>query len=271
MPSNTLIHKPAKWAFDKGHVASEWQDIARDLIYAVPFWEGGGEALEIVNGVQSTREDIVNVSWVGTDKGPAVKSAGGASDRINLGPLPLLEGLLAHSIVIYIERLADGIQDRILGSNSTDYILTWWSDDKFYWDVANTSQRATTGAISAGRYVIALINDGSASLNRKIYIDGIFQAEVTDPDTVPSGGFPYYLFDSSVNIRVFAGTIYSFMAWNRALTLPEIKKLARDPFGPFRMDEDIEWLAVAAAGGGATPHGPLGHPLWGPLAGPVAA
>ncbi len=25
-----------------------------------------------------------------------------------------------------------------------------------------------------------------------------------------------------------------------------------------------------AAVGGANPHGPLGHPLWGPLAGPVA-
>ncbi len=33
----------------------------------------------------------------------------------------------------------------------------------------------------------------------------------------------------------------------------------------FVMNED------QAAAGGATPHGPLGHPFWGPMAGPVAA
>lgn len=55
-------------------------------------------------------------------------------------------------------------------------------------------------------------------------------------------------------------------------TIPPIlaqhAQLAHDPFGPFRMKEDVGWLAVAAVGG-ANPHGPLGHPLHGPFGGPL--
>lgn len=51
--------------------------------------------------------------------------------------------------------------------------------------------------------------------------------------------------------------------------LPALLQWVDDPWGPMRVVEDEFGFVVAAAG--ANPHGPLGHPLHGALAGPIAA
>ncbi len=73
------------------------------------------------------------------------------------------------------------------------------------------------------------------------------------------------------NDNLFDGWIAHACYWDRGLTDKEFA----DHYSPeFRWDlidneaAEVRAVAVAAV---ANPHGPLGHPLWGPLAGPVAA
>lgn len=66
----------------------------------------------------------------------------------------------------------------------------------------------------------------------------------------------------------FDGLIDHVAVWNRSFSVSEITQVSHNPFAMFRRDP-IELQDSAAAG--TTPKGPLGHPLHGPLGGPVAA
>lgn len=77
--------------------------------------------------------------------------------------------------------------------------------------------------------------------------------------------------DSSI-VSDFAGKIDLLTIWNRDLSASEIAQLYREPFIMFERDPIELWVAATSVGvaPSANPKGPLGHPLYGALAGPIS-
>ncbi len=87
--------------------------------------------------------------------------------------------------------------------------------------------------------------------------------DIFDTDKMRIGNRP------NSTARAFDGVIYCIYIWKRELNVHEIRRISEDPFGLIRMAP--RRIVKAAAVGGANPHNPLGHPLYGPFAGPIAA
>ncbi|KKN00099.1 hypothetical protein LCGC14_1141230 [marine sediment metagenome] len=115
----------------------------------------------------------------------------------------------------------------------------------------------------------------------KVYINGIIDTASTTGST-PTGGA---LQSANTNLAIggrpantntpitsvtfdYAGTISTVRYYNRVLSASEIAALNINPDLPMQQ-EPLVWLGQAPVGG-TTPKGPLGHPLYGPLAGPIA-
>jgi len=110
----------------------------------------------------------------------------------------------------------------------------------------------------------------------KIYINGVLDSAATQSGslraqnlkaTVDSnlfiGGRPA----SPLSID-FSGTVGLFRLWDRQLLASEIQHLYVDPWTP--IDRGAWFLGKSVVGEAANPKGPLGHPLYGALAGPIA-
>jgi len=111
----------------------------------------------------------------------------------------------------------------------------------------------------------------------QIWIDGVSVSMETDPPvqtgTVDAtAGMPIKIGNAAYSSATneWDDKIYKAAIYSRALTDWEIVTLARDPVRPFQRGPGLV-LEGPAAAVGANPKGPLGHPFFGPFAGPIAA
>lgn len=106
-----------------------------------------------------------------------------------------------------------------------------------------------------------------------VYLDGVEQISVDDNTNNSIDE------DTGANIgrledrasSFFNGLIHEVRVWRRAFQAEEIQNLYNNRFQGFQPLIDPAVFMDIAVAAGANPHGPLGHPLHGPLAGPIAA
>ncbi len=288
--------KPERWSFDKGFVDPKWDWFWRDLAFFVPIWELGSAALyDLVTRKRGTIQSAT--TWKATDRGTALNFIDNASDgAIFTGPFIATDlGDFTGSFTVFsLARTPDVGADRhtmyaqwdsgtitgqmLFGMNMTRAAGTeagtlglTCHENITGFDGADSAAGlllANTWYAMTGRRIW-----NGASSDVSVWLDGVDVTdafETTNPRTARATSASY-IGNYSTTIP-FDGDISYVAGWNRPLSNGEVIQLSRDPFGPFRMDaqDELQLLGVAAAGG-ANPHGPLGHPLWGPLAGPVVA
>ena len=120
-------------------------------------------------------------------------------------------------------------------------------------------------------YTLAFTYDGAFMT---VYKDGVLggtpAAQTGTLDVV--GGLAGDAFqvgdDVSASGNPMDGNINRVSIYERALCVGEIAELNDNPDLPIQQ-EPLVWLGQAPVGG-TTPKGPLGHPLYGPFAGPIA-
>jgi hypothetical protein len=142
--------------------------------------------------------------------------------------------------------------------------------------VDGSNKDVVRGQLTVGRRYDALgFWDGS---NINTFLDGI----VTGSDVVASGSINTTSTNGNLNVGNSpnstvnannANVLIEYLhIWNIIPAPPSFvaRAFARDPFGPFRRDDEAENLVfVPAVVGAANPKGPLGHPLHGPFGGPI--
>ena len=134
-----------------------------------------------------------------------------------------------------------------------------------------------TGIDVGTPYLVALTNDGSGTNGLGLYSVELFTGVVNDDNAAgdflsdESGDELQLGADFSDTNDDLAGEL-SFFYYLAGIvaTREQVLQLARDPFGPITEVESVVGF-VAAGAPAANPHGPLGHPLYGPFAGPIAA
>ena len=278
--------KPDHWGFDKSLVAPEWGSIWGGLRYCLPFWERGNVPRNIGQDRSLPAPSYVGTTpiWSASDWGMGLEFDGLDAQKMDLnGALGFLNGLNGGSLLAVLQKPGSVGADNEIAyrfDNNTGVPIT-----QFLWNINAIAMRLRLD-LSGGTVIIdddETLYGSTTVVHAWNYLNGVGTSLWRDGilvgrDTTTSGtikldgGTMVYSVGgfSPVGAATWDGHILAFLIWDRYLSDGEIQTVSRNPFGLIRMAEDAEWLAVAAAGG-ANPHGPLGHPLWGPLAGPVVA
>ncbi|KKL75968.1 hypothetical protein LCGC14_2049590 [marine sediment metagenome] len=115
---------------------------------------------------------------------------------------------------------------------------------------------------------LVLHMDGSSAKGTPIDISSAAASDINSTYDVLIGS---YNESTGIGPRAnsnFHGEILSVRIWRRALSVGEILELYINPDLPMQEELPV-WLGQAPVTG-ANPKGPLGHPLYGPFAGPIA-
>lgn len=157
----------------------------------------------------------------------------------------------------------------VIPFGSADSFVGWLNTGLIRYEDSNgfdASLSVTRPAVGSPLFW-ALSDDGT---NYTFYNNGVSLGSAASP----GGTFTFSeLGDTFGGGFDYAGTMEMLMVYNRALLAEEILRLFRDPYILFRQDPLALWVAATSVGGvppGTNPKGPLGHPLYGPFAGPIA-
>ncbi len=190
-----------------------------------------------------------------------------------------LDGTAAFSIIVRATAV-DIDTDRGLfytNEHSGGEPLFFWMDDAANDRLAvyiSTSAGSTgtllgdTNLFGGITYTMAMTWDGTTV---RAYVDGIEQGG-SFPDAhggtldVTLGSYRIGA-DSELN-KDFYGFMEYFSIYDRGLSYTEVLALTHN-LG-IVTEQYPAWWGMAPAAGGVNPKGPLGHPLYGPLAGPIA-
>ena len=244
---SALLKKPRKWNVNPGLVAPEWRWFFRGLVVVYPMWEGVGDTFFSTNNDHSATFSAGTPVW-SHSSGLEIDFSGASA--------------AAQSTDSSLTQFASATQvGWTIYCRATSYILTGGS----------TAMRGPTGATghilypfdtlsgngfrvhAAGTNVVnengAALADGKnhlftysqfTSTDHRGFVDGV---QVDSSSTSAS-----FLSDADrLNIgawrgdgnQSFHGQISYVALHNRPLTLREHAQLARDPFGPFRMDDEV--------------------------------
>ena len=169
----------------------------------------------------------------------------GVGDYIDLGNVPQLQG--ASEFAISVWAIYDGTEKRFMGKGgaSRDLQVSWWSNT-LYFDVADETDRATCTLGSGEWYHIVFLLTGGNSF---IYVNGVQEGTVAEPDSITSNSNSFLLGDNGEGTHNFDGRVDHLYFYNRGITPSEIRDLYVDPFCMFVRDDTLIASAAAPSGG----------------------
>lgn len=265
--------KPISWNIDKGLVAPEWQ-------WAWPsgavWWlmsEGGGLTTR-GDGKSGHDGTLVSaVTWVTSEVGRVLNFAGG-DDYIDCGTQVV--SAYPYTLVALCKPTSGNDSVVVhMGDISASNVYTHlrWVDGGPQWNFTRrnaASGNAEGGSLSGGFQLV--IGVGSSPTSGELYVDGVSVGTNSssinwnsNTDTTRIGVLHRNTTDTILDM---VGPIAYAGILPFAMTGGQVRQLNANRFGPFLMARRL-FGKVAAVG--ARPQGPLGHPLHGPLAGPIAA
>ncbi len=282
------LKKPDRWELDPSLVAPEWQYLWSIARSGLAVWEGGGSSIYDYAQREAATYSAVSggIFWqigkfgwranglIASQRFVSIPNVGRIANdteatifiTVNLGvwtanhPVLTINDSGTNNNIFRIQTTGTTGQLQILNKDTAD-------NYRFTVDVT------TEGAALNMPFVLAFRVGPSGN---QVYVNGI---PLTGTYSTGSAGSPEWLSVLSnldkweLLIQRLTSTvaadhrIISYFHVFRGLPDALIEKVSRDPFGLFRMADEV---GVVIAGAAANPHGPLGHPLWGPLAGPVA-
>ncbi len=283
----TTAAKPGLWNVQKGLVAPEWQSVWDKLNSAYLMNEGGSTTLHSVVQQRNDAQFINDPAWVGGTLGPEIEFDGGDDYVIQdnlLGDLDDFTVVVAFSTTTTSAGKVFGIVNN--GSNeiinfelNIDETATA-STSSMFWQVRRTGSLVRNVSYNDSTWRDGAIHVHAVTRkdgNTKMYLDEAEKVLSVGSDTLDSSTLGLDEVAMTIAAWNLRGTVGNFAVmnatfwglWNRELNGGEIAVFTPELFEPFRMAPRRG--VKAAAVGGATPKGPLGHPFHGPFAGPIAA
>jgi hypothetical protein len=267
------------WALQRALVAKKWGWFWEGARVVLPLWEGGGDVFDKANGLQGANN---NLSWRGGS--PEYNAING--EQFTFANSPIFDEAapqLTLAALVTVNFTQTDFVTRSIIDNTVDnadgYRLFFSAgvDDFRFRLPFNTQNLDTVGASFVAGDVLHIVGtyDGP-NLLMTIYYKNLTTGQIllntlaTGTNNVQPTGDPLLIGESSSGDGPWDGLIHMVYIGYRTWSESQVLAHRRDPFGPFRMADEVGvvvGLPVAVGG----PHGPLGHPLWGPFAGPVAA
>ncbi len=257
-----LLKKPRKWVFSPALVTPRWSWFWKGVDVAFPFWEGAG--LEIFG---SFGKSAITTHGIGAS-GWHHSSVGGIWRTIDVSAIDFftvqnhkgISGAASRAIIVYANTTISEI-----GSN---YIVGWGPDTagnayRFAFNDGNLRTEASSGFVQGSTSV----NDGEWHLFLSVF-EGSNITDVVhyvDAAVDSTGSSSAVALDTTADdIKLFArpdndslslrDTDVAYVAvLNFAPTRTQIKQLSHDPFGPFRMVDEVGDGIITTA-----PVGPVG-------------
>ncbi len=237
--------KPAPWAWTPALVAPEWQWALKDLVLAFHLSEGGGST---VFDVVHRESHPAAGTWDRDERGISFK-VDASTDNINLGAPSYLEIVDPLTFIYAGDLTLRGTTRHAAGFFDQSSPFTGWgasirnaTDRMEFWD-GSGFVTAPAAPLSAGFQVLGYTHN---STTLEFYRDGI---NVASPSvgalTAFTGGTKRLLgrSDDAASLRAEASILY---LWERALTDTEHAQIARDPYGPLRMRDDVGVVITVA-------------------------
>ena len=267
--------KPAPWNFDPERVDPAWRAICRGLIFAVPYWEGGGAPRDYISRAYGVPRNTIDPAptWESARLGrernyehnSAVISRGTAddwgailgqtlTDPFTVLSLFRLEG--GHTNINTLVSLGDADGDT--GHGWYLSVNSFNTDSRaIRFDLEGTtllSAVSATGAVVTDKYHVAVGRRAAGAID--VWLDGTLRGSASGSRTLTTTG---KLFLGGMQKGTDAGepTSVAFgldgaelavLIWNRVLSDAEVVRVSADPFGPFRQARRV-WARVPAAGG----------------------
>ena len=232
--------KPGRWAVSLAEIDPQYLGLWRDLILAVPLWEGSGVPYDIIT---SKGADIGSaLTWAVGEGGMGVDTRS-VANRMAWDGVHNFATNEAASIFVYASfadntatKLTLGADDfgsyigLVVDALGVDDWLYGGNDDSVAWDGDGLTQRVTA-SYDGDRVLIVS--------NGKVHTDTTGVSRTTDSDAV-------VLSSAQTDQTSAVGLFYVLYVWKRGLTLQEARLLDADPFGPIR--PHLEPPAVSGAG-----------------------
>ena len=281
--------KPSLWRVSPEWIDEDWRWAWKGIQFAAPFL-GAGNYHDIVGGRVGTPESGVgsNVAEWGRGSDHALTSAAG--EGINFGSFPFLSSFTVMAVVLWrAESGANNDYETIVGrggvvENNSNFALG------LRYRASGTQERpflfARDGGTLRGHEAgstqaplrdqpIVLVGTWESG-SQAVYArrtNNVFVTTGTSSSTNGADGSQNLFVGSATTATAsdnsFGGVVLCVAIWDYPMLERQARALAYDPFGPFRMARPS--LGFVAAVGAANPHGPFGHPFYGPFAGPVMA
>ncbi len=250
---SALLKKPRKWVFSSGLVAPEWAWSHKELIAAYPMWDKQGTRIYDVSPFRRSAPFTNTPTWVTERYGAALEFTEDGSEYAlaelsGLG-LPLASSTATDwkfSIIVTgvkIVNTATGkgiIQIANSISDGTPFLLIQNEQSSQLRFLFNNAFIFIITVDADAIHTVALTYDG---VTIKIYING----ELVDSS---ARGVAFASADNDLWIgngsnESFGGRIGGVLLWKRTLTDLDILKISRDPFGPFRMVDEIPVIGLS--------------------------
>ena len=281
--------KPISWNVQKGIVAPKWRWFSDHLEMLVPIWKPGAVLIDVIRNREPIIEGSPGGGW---NRFGAVVTANTGERLRYLDPgasVPFSKAQRWSAGIILSFNDVTTDQQTIFGKSSnsggggirqffirgeTDGSVAIRTDDGIV--AATLILQTATGIISTDvNYHFIVTCDGNAGIT--LWILDLDAQDIVAEDT---GTFTPDDVDLTHEVQLLAhftssnddidGAMSIFWYLDGYTAIREnVYQLLRDPFGGIRPVKDV--VGFVAAAPGARPQGPLGHPLYGPLSGPIAA
>jgi len=254
---SALLKKPRKWAFNPGLVAPEWEWFWEGCIGAWPFWESAGNKVLDISSFNQAGTFVNTPTWGADARGPTVDFQAASSDHIDVGTAGHLSlpGVMSVLCVHHMNDNYTSSQSLVGWANSSaslNYDLEFGrTNNKYSW--LNNSTAITldsTRSISDNNIHVICVTrgGGTGDWDISMFIDGVLDGATTtveNPNDAAGsrlgiaklGNFGTFKYEGSISLMVL---------WDKTLTDDQAIKITRDPFGPFRMGEDVALFAPLA-------------------------
>lgn len=263
------LKKPEQWGFDRGLVDLEWEALWRDAVIAVPNWEGSTQPFDYVGRARSDISGLVQPAWTANALGVVTNHSGSSST--SAGTARAFR-LVERPNMDVSELTFMAVAKLTVPTAATKQLFNRGSGTAGSWAIFLDSAGDLSGQIR--------VNGGTARkatiLDANLPADGtqcLFAVTYKAPDTIvycfPIGGGSESQATQSTGGTLDTGTgnlylgchpntqgdsdwhedVSYWFAAGRAFALEQLRKVARDLFGPFRMVDEAAFFVPAVVAG----------------------
>ncbi len=289
--------KPPKWGFQAGLVAPEWEWFHDDsFLSGGPLWEGAGNPYDY--GDRSFTTLISDAEWKGDIPGPSIElnddsHTGGDTIELTNFDATKLDGLTTFTYAVHFTFIgtAAAAEDTLglmwsslqgTTDNNAKRILVRYDSQNnqldFFTFTTSDNGLTTSANLEDGKPHTVVFRYDSPNTEKSIWLDGINIGSNSNSGALQSAGhskvsevFGGHLVTIGVNTDSPRIRGYGWALHNKVWTDQQIRQWSCDPFGPFRMADEVGLFVPAAvaattmvaAQGSYTLTGKAANTLWG--------
>ena len=222
--------KPGRWAFDPAQVEPEWQGYWRGMTFANPFW-GPGQ-IDLVTRKPPTHES--GGVWEAGVAGFGWNTFSGSDGLMWYdwpgAPSADTDEITWFACVDFTDARQNALNARATTTSSSDLELDVHTAGVDDWLFNGANMGLVWNLAGYGTIGVARQSDGATEFLQdgwQVATDpGDTTFATSNPPNIGMGG------GRQTDLTGITGHFFVVYAWNRALTIPELRRLHENPFGP---------------------------------------